>query len=154
MLNNNSGEISQFNPSKDIAREVTLSIIIKHRDATAQAREGIIPGIEVTGDKQKKYNKIKGLFKMISSQREMINISRPAVLHNCMAKWNRKSEDNRGKFAEEDNEYNQLMEVREILQEAELDMVKAEQSKTVDDDYLIEKQGATGVSYILTEKIF
>lgn len=154
MFNTNNGEISQFNPSKDIAREVTLQIIIKHRDATAQAREGVIPGVEVLGDKQKKYNKIKGLFKMISSQREMINISRPAVLHNCMAKWNRRSEDNKKPFEEEENEYNDLMVVREILQEAELDMTKAEQSKTVDDDYLIEKQRAEGVQYILTEKYF
>lgn len=153
-----NGEVRVFNPDKDIAREVTLNVLIKHRDATFQAREGIIPGVPEEGSEIKQINKIKGLYKMIAAQREMINISRPIVKHNCFLKWRKKhttEEDNDvAGFEKEDNDYKKLILIKEILKEAELDMIRAEQTPASKDDYLAETNSAKGKGFILTEKYF
>jgi hypothetical protein len=158
MEENNFGGIGVFNPAKDIAKEVTLQVLIKHRDATSQAREGIIPGIEEGLGNQKKINKVKGLYKMISSQREMINISRPIIRFHCFKDWkkrNEKEEDQKkNPFEKEKNDYNDLMLIKGILEEAELDMVKAEQTQSSKDDYLVERRSPEGMTYALTDKYY
>lgn len=152
------GGVGVFNPAKDIAKEVTLQVLINHRDATRQAREGIVPNAEgPVSDNQRKINKVKGLYKMISSQREMINISRPIIRFMCFKEWRKKNDDEKQKknpFEKEDNDYNRLMLVKGILEEAELDMVKAEQSQSQKDDYLIERRSPNGMAYALTEKYY
>lgn len=159
MEENNSVGISVFNPAKDIAREVTLQILVRHRDATQQAREGIIPGIsEEISDNQKKMNKVKGLYKMISTQREMINISRPIIRFSCFRKWKKTNSDEKKQkenpFEKEKNEYNDLMLIKAILEEAELDMVTAEQTQSQKDDYLIEDISPEGRKFKLTPKYY
>lgn len=150
--------INVFNPAKDIAREVTLQVLIRHRDATAQAREGIIPGVEEGSDSQKKINKVKGLYKMISSQREMINISRPIIRFSCFKNWQKKNDTDEKKkknpFEKEKNDYNDLMLMKGILEEAELDMVTAEQTQSEKDDYLVEKSALQGKYFVLTQKYY
>jgi len=157
-MENQSGEIRVFNPDKDVAREVTLNILIRHRDATQQAREGTIPGQPEPSDEMKKFNKVKGLYKMISAQREMINISRPIVKHNCYIKWKKKNQTDEDKeknpFEEEENDYKKLMFIKEVLREAELDMVHAEQTSSTKDDYLVERNTQQGRVFSLTEKYF
>ena len=152
------GQIRVFNPDKDIAREVTLNILIKHRDATSQAREGVIFGTPEENENVKKVNKIKGLYKMISAQREMINISRPIVKHNCEIRWRKKNptieEQNKNPFDEEDNDYKALIKIKDILKEAELDMIEAEQTPSTKDDYLVEKNTFQGKVFILTQRYF
>lgn len=153
-----NGEARIFNPDKDLAREVTLNVLVRHRDATHQAREGSIPGMPDEGDDIKKINKVKGLYKMISAQREMINISRPIVKHNCYLKWKKKyqtdEEQAKHPFEKEENDYTRLMRIKEILAEAELDMIHAEQTPASRDDYLVETTSAKGRSLALTEKYF
>jgi len=154
-----NGEIRVFNPDKDVAREVTLNILVRHRDATQQAREGIVPGIPEERDEVKKINRVKGLYKMISAQREMINISRPIVKHNCFLKFNKKNQSEeegkeKKKFEEEENDYSKLILIKEILRYAELDMIQAEQTPSSKDDYLIEKDSAKGKTFVLTDKYF
>lgn len=153
-----NGEIRVFNPDKDVAREVTLNILVRHRDATQQAREGIVPGMPEERDEIKKINRVKGLYKMISAQREMINISRPIVKHNCLLKFRKKNKLEEGKeekkFEDEENDYKKLMFIKEVLRAAELDMIEAEQTSSCKDDYLIEKDSANGKTFVLTEKYF
>jgi len=157
-MERDSGEIRVFNPDKDVAREVTLNILIRHRDATQQAREGVVPGQPEPDDTLRKFNKVKGLYKMISAQREMINISRPIVKHNCYIKWKKKNQTDEDKqknpFEEEENDYKKLMFIKELLREAELDMVHAEQTSSTKDDYLVERTTQNGRVYSLTEKYF
>lgn len=153
-----NGEIRVFNPDKDVAREVTLNILIRHRDATQQAREGTIIGQPEPTDEIRKINKVKGLYKMISAQREMINISRPIVKHNCYIKWKKRNSTDEDKeanpFDKEENDYKKIMLIKEILREAELDMIHAEQTPSSKDDYLIEQQTSEGKKFVLTEKYF
>lgn len=158
-MEESSGGIGVFNPAKDIAREVTLNVLINHRDATRQAREGIIFGEEgPSSDNQKKINKVKGLYKMISAQREMINISRPIVRFHCFKDWKKKHEkeedQQKNPFEKEKNDYNDLMFIKRILEEAEFDMVTAEQSQSSKDDYLTERRSPEGMSYALTQKYY
>jgi len=153
-----NGEIRVFNPDKDVAREVTLNILVRHRDAAQLAREGIVPGVPEERDEIKKINRVKGLYKMISAQREMINISRPIVKHNCYLKFNKKNQSEEGKkkkkFEDEENDYKKLMFIKEVLREAELDMIEAEQTPSSKDDYLVEKESAQGKTFVLTDKYF
>lgn len=153
-----TGQLSVFNPSKDIAKEITLQILIRHRDSIHQAREGFIEGMENMTPKQKQYNKIKGLYKVISTQREMINISRPIIKYACYVNWKKKyTEEKKQKenpFENEDNDYKNLLIIKEMLKEAELDLVRAEQSRSTKDDYLIEKIDHSGSVFILTKKYF
>lgn len=155
---NNSGEINIYNPAKEIARESTLQTIINHRDAMSQARDGIVIGKEDPGLAQRQFNKIKGLKKMIAAQLDMITISRPSVLNDCMIKWDRKNkgneEESEEQFEDEDNNYNTLIYLKELLNEANRDIISADISKTKDDDYLIEQQGHDGVKFVLTNKYF
>lgn len=161
MEENNVGGVGVFNPAKDIAKEVTLQVLIRHRDATTQAREGILPGIQGNQDlqdNQRKINKVKGLYKMISAQRDMINISRAIIRFSCFKVWEKKydKEDLQKKnpFEKEKNDYNKMMFIKKILEEAELDMVKAEQTKNQNDDYLIEKISEKGKTYSLSKKYY
>jgi len=154
-----NGEIRVFNPDKDVAREVTLNILVRHRDATQQAREGVVPGIPEERDDIKKINRVKGLYKMISAQREMINISRPIVRNNCLLKFNKKNQEEEGKEKnkfedDKENDYSKLIFIKEVLRAAELDMIEAEPTSSTKDDYLIEKHSAEGKSLVLTEKYF
>lgn len=158
-MEESSGGIGVFNPAKDIAREVTLQVIINHRDATRQAREGIIFGEEgPNSDNQRKINKVKGLYKMISAQKEMINISRPIVNFHCFKDWKKKHEkeedQKKNPFKQEKNDYNDLIFIKKILEEAELDMVNAEQSQSSKDDYLTERRSPEGMTYVLTKKYY
>lgn len=161
MEENNVG-VGIFNPAKDISKEITLNILVRHRDSTAQAREGIVPGAsQELSDNEKKINKVKGLYKMISTQREMINISRPIIRFQCFKAWKKKyesAEEEKKKdvipFEQEDNDYNELMLIKGTLEQAELDMVNAEQTQSQKDDYLLEKINPTGRVFVLTPKYY
>lgn len=155
-----AGDIGVFNPSKEIAKEVTLQVLIRHRDAIYQAREGFF-GLDLDKtitDSEKKINKVKGLYKVISAQREMINISRPIVRHRCFVMWNRKNPSPEDKeknlFEDEDNDYNKINMVKEVLKQAEMDIIKAERTASQKDDYLIKKDTPEGTQYLLTDKYF
>ena len=158
MEEENSVGLNVFNPAKDIAKEVTLQVLIKHRDATSQAREGVVFGLPEGTDNEKKMNKVKGLYKMISTQREMINISRPIIRFSCHRSWKKKhekeEEQKKNPFNKERNDYNELMFAKGILEQAELDMVKAEQTESQKDDYLVEEVTQQGRAYKLTSKYY
>ena len=158
MADENSVGMSVFNPAKDIAKEVTLQVLIKHRDATSQARDGLVVGFPEGTDNEKKMNKVKGLYKMISTQREMINISRPIIRFSCFRLWKKNNDtDEKAKikpFEKEKNDYNDLMFAKAILEQAELDMVRAEQTTSQKDDYIIEKLSPEGNSLVLTQKYY
>ena len=151
-----TGQLSVFNPSKEIAREITLEILIRHRDAIHQAREGYIKGMDQITPKQKQFNKVKGLHKVISAQREMINISRPIIRYACHSLWKKKNveKDKKIPFEKEDNDYKKLLIIKGILKEAGLDLVRAERTASTKDDYLIERISQNGSFYDLTDKYF
>jgi hypothetical protein len=145
------GDIKVFNPNKEISKEITLEILIRHRDALKQARTGELPGVsmEQIRDNDRKINQARALNLIISAQREMITASRPIVFYTSTQKWKKKhksEEDIRNNpFAKEDNDYNNLMKWLDFLRSCEQAIIQADKSKSLNDDFMITKvDGSSG----------
>jgi len=110
-----AGDIKVFNPNKEISKEITLEILIRHRDALKQARTGEIVGVTMDkiDDNSRKVNQVRALNLIISAQREMITISRPIIFFRSTQKWKKdyKTPEDQAEhpFNKEENEYNKLL---------------------------------------------
>lgn len=144
------GEIRTFNPNKEIAREVILEVIIRHRDALKQARTGELVGVsmENISDNQRKLNQVRALNLIISAQREMITISRPTIYFKDSRAWGKKHKKDEEKkenpFEKEENDYNTLIELKEFLKFCAEMIIAAEKSPTLDDDFMVTKTDSEG----------
>ncbi len=153
----NQGEIRVYNPQEGISREITLEILIRHRDSMKQARTGILVGSDEfpKDENEKRLNQARALMLIIASQREMINISRPHINFRSLQKWKKshKSEEDKEKFPffEDINllqphsmkyDYFKLMYWLELLKACEQDIIEADRSKTLDDDYIREVENS------------
>jgi len=139
------GELKVFNPNKEISKEITLEILIRHRDALKQARTGELPNIsmEQIKDNDRKLNQARALNLIIAAQREMITISRPIIFYTSMQKWKKKykegDEQGAHPFDKEENDYNTLISWLNFLRSCEKEILYAEKTKTIDDDFLVTK---------------
>lgn len=146
-----NGEIRTFNPNREISKEITLEILTRHRDSMKQARTGELPSTEVEkiNDNERKLNRVRALNLIISSQREMITISRPIVYFRSLQKWkkkNNKEEDIKNNpFKEEDNDYNKMIGLLEFLRFCSKTIQIAEKTKSVKDDFMITRMGNNGL---------
>ena len=144
-----SGDIKIFNPNREISKEITLEILIRHRDALKQARSGELVGIPMNQikDNERKMNQARALNLIIAAQREMITISRPIIYNTSMQKWRKKYKEEKEiiehPFEKEDNDYNKIIELLNFLKSCEQDILHAERSKSLKDDFLTTKQNAT-----------
>jgi len=139
------GDIKVFNPNKEISKEITLEILIRHRDALKQARTGELVGVpmEQIKDNDRKMNQARALSLVIAAQREMVTASRPIIYFGSLQKWKKKqkTEDdiNENPFNEEDNDYNKLIEWKEFLRHCEQSIITADKTKSLEDDFILEK---------------
>lgn len=139
------GELKTFNPNKEIAKEVVLEVIIRHRDALKQARTGELVGIPLDNlkDNQRKLNQVRALNLIIAAQREMITISRPPIYFRSLQKWKKKykEEEDQAKnpFLEEETDYSKLMEWKEFLKYCEEQIINAERTASISDDFMTTK---------------
>ncbi len=152
-------DIKVFNPSKEISKEITLEILIRHRDALKQARTGELVGVnpEEIDHTDKKLHQVRALNLIISAQREMITISRPIMFFRSTQKYNKKhKEEERPKhpFAEEENDYNKIIEWLEFLRKCAGAIRQAEKTKSLEDDFLLTKQDENGEFLELTENFY
>lgn len=153
------GDIKVFNPNKEISKEITLEILIRHRDALKQARTGELVGIkpeEITHT-DKKMNQVRALNLIISAQREMITISRPIMFFRSTKKWKKKHKEEERKkhpFNKEENDYNKIRGWLDFLGGCAGAIMEAEKSKTLDDDFLLKKQDHTGEFFELTNNFY
>jgi len=156
------GDIRVFNPSKEISKEIILDILIRHRDAMKQARTGeVTPATEKNiKDNDRKFNQVRALTLIISAQREMITLSRPVVFFRSQQKWrksNRTEEEQINRpFDKDINDYNRLKEWLGFLSACEQDILQAERTKSLDDDYILEKQDQIEgtITYVLTKNFY
>jgi len=152
-----TGDLKVFNPSREISREITLEILIRHRDALKQARTGELKdmSVEKMQDNERKMNQVRALNLIIAAQREMITASRPIVFFRSTKKWERsyKTEDEKqdNTFAKQENDYNNLLEWLEFLKSCEEAILEAQNTKRLDDDFLIIKKTRDGDVYELTK---
>jgi len=145
------GDIKIFNPNKEISREITLEILIRHRDALKQARTGELLGIPMDQikDNDRKVNQARALNLIIASQREMVTISRPIIFFGSTQKWKKKNKKEEDKeenpFEKEENDYNKLIEWLNFLRLCEKSIIIADKTKSLADDFMVTKvDGNTG----------
>ncbi len=152
----NMPDLKVFNPNKEISIEITLEILIRHRDALKQARTGELNGVSIDklSDNERKLNQVKALSLIISAQREMITASRPIIYFRSTKKWERQNrdieEDKKIPFEKDENDYNKMLEWLDFLKRCEEDLLKAEKTRRLDDDFLVKKSTAEGEVYELT----
>lgn len=153
----NEADIRVFNPQKEISREIVLDALIRHRDALKQARTGEIQGVEADKlrDNDRKMNQVRALNRIISAQREMITIGRPHIWFRSTQKWkkNYKEEKERdaNPFEEFECDYKELIDLLNFLKFCEDAIIKADETKTRDDDFMIIRQTHEGEIYTLTK---
>lgn len=154
------GEIKVFNPNKEISKEITLEILIRHRDALKQARTGELPGIpmdKIDGN-TRKINQVRALNLIIAAQREMITVSRPIIFFRSTQKWKKDNKEDADKlknpFNKEDNDYNNLIKWLDFLKACEKSIINAEKSRTKEDDFMVVKQTQEGDFNELTPNFF
>lgn len=144
------GDLKTFNPNKEIAKEIILEVLIRHRDSLKQARTGelVDARVEQIKDNQRRLNQVRALNLIISAQREMINISRPVIYFRSLQGWKKKykqeEEQEKNPFEEDDNDYNKLIEWRNFLKFCLERIAIAEKTPSKEDDFLIERISSTG----------
>jgi hypothetical protein len=154
------GELKVFNPNKEISKEITLEILIRHRDALKQARTGELPDVTMDKieDNDRKVNQVRGLNLIISAQREMITTSRPIIWFRSMKKWEKefKTDEEREEnpFSDYKSDYKDLIEWLDILRVCENAILEAERTKSKDDDFMIVRQKPEGFFNELTPNFY
>lgn len=158
-MEHGEGDIRVFNPSKEISKEITLEILIRHRDALKQARTGELTGVEVEKlrDNDRTMNQVRALNLIIAAQREMITISRPIIWFRSMQKWKKKyKEADRAEnpFEKFDCDYMKIREWLDFLRSCAESIKTAERTKSLLDDFVLKKQTETGDIFQLTDNFF
>lgn len=154
------GDVKTFNPAKEISKEITLEILIRHRDALKQARTGELVGVPMDkiDDNSRKLNQVKALNLIISAQREMVTVSRPIIWFRSTQKWKKKykeeKEQEENPFENDKNDYNTLIEWLNFLRECENAILVAERTKNKDDDFMIVKEKQEGDVNELTANFY
>jgi len=147
---NNEGEVKNFNPNKDIAKELVLELLLKHRDAVFQANFGYKPGEEEPRDDNKRIKKQSAALRdIIGSQKMIIDlIAIPNITKNCEARWKKKyktdEERKNNPFENHQNDLTELNFWREFVLDCHQKMKKADLSPTLDDDFMITKMNSDG----------
>jgi len=162
-----SGEIKIFNPMKDISKEITLEILIRHRDSMKQARTGELVDIKVEDikDNDRRFNQVRALNLIISAQREMITISRPIISFRSKREWGKKNKTEEDMVANPFSEniedidkikydYNKLKFWLGFLSSCTREILNAERTSRVDDDFIIQKITQGEESYELTDNFY
>lgn len=153
-------EVQLFNTAKKESDEIVFPIIESHRYAIRQGRTGELKdiSIEKIDKNQRKLNRVKSLHLIISCQKDMIHIARPAVRWNTLKIWEKKykKDEERQKypFEKEVNDYNKLIDTKRLLEFFDSEIMKAEKSATKEDDFMISEQGIDGMESELTQNFY
>jgi len=137
------GDLKVFNPNKEISKEITLEILIRHRDALKQGRTGELVGVsmEKISDNDRKMHQARALNLIIAAQREMITTSRPIIFFASMQKWKKKYKEEKEQeehpFEKESHDYSKMMEWLDFLRQCEGVLIAADKTKSIDDNFMI-----------------
>lgn len=155
-----TGELKTYNASQEIAKHRDLPLILFHEDMMLQARTGKAPGVNIDDitDNQRKMNQVRALTRIISAQKQLINISRAQIKFRAVNKWQKRQqpleEAEKTPFEEDENDYNKLMYLKELLDACEKDIINADLTPSLEDDYILEKEGEDGKYYELTQNFY
>jgi len=104
-----------------------------------QARTGDRIGVEEQPTNARKMNQVRALNLIISAQREMITVSRPIIyLGVCRSGRNHRNllRMKLQLLWEHKNDYNDMLYLLSILKACELDIIEAERTKMIEDDFV------------------
>lgn len=155
-----TGDLKVFNPQKEVSREITLEVLVRHRDALKQARTGEVLGIdkEKISDNERRFNQVKALNLIISAQREMITISRPIIFFRSQNSWKKnyktEQEQKEHPFDKFICDYNSLLEHLEFLKFCSSMIIQADRTEDKKDDFLMSRQTEDGEIFELTENFY
>ena len=117
-------------------------------DSCGEALNKCYSCVEEIKDNDRILHQARALNKIISSQREMINISRPIILHSSQIKWRKKfkkeEEQKENPFEEFDLDYKKLMDWRDFLIECAKAIRFADETPSKDDDFMITRTNNEG----------
>lgn len=157
MADDNYGEIKTYNADKYIAIERDLPLVIGLMKAFRQVRTGETPDKNLSDmtDKEKIFNKVSGLILVIHSLNALILLGWTKIETPCRRKWELSKMENKPKFEDEKNDFNDLMSYRELLDMCEQDIIKADLTKSVSDDFYLKKINSYGEEeYVLTKNYY
>ena len=114
-----TGEIRVFNPNKEISREITLEVLIRHRNSMKQARTGELADtpVEDLDDNNRMFNRVRALNLIIAAQREMISISRPIVFFRSKKQYEKHTRKLEGKKNKDTEKEKAIMEPKGRIQD-------------------------------------
>jgi hypothetical protein len=160
-LNFEQGEAKLMNPQREIAKEVTLEVITRHRDSMKQARTGERPNEDFSKltHEQVRINQVRALSLIIASQREMITISRPIIFNNCEKEWKKRYNDEKKRkehpFKDYKCDYSDLMNNwLEFLKMCMNSIEIADRTKKIEDDFCKKVINSLGEEEILLTSNF
>jgi len=149
----NYGELKTMQSGKEIDLNTTVPAMIDFFNALRQAKTGNIPGDEKKyNTNQRKLNQVQALNLLISTQETLITLASGQVEHRSRRKYeidnkNKTEEDEIESFEENiedlDNikyDYNKLRYWIVFLGACRQEIIKAEKSKTREDDFLLSEQ--------------
>lgn len=157
MVDNNEGEIKTYNADKYIAIERDLPMVINLMRAFRQVRTGETPvkSLSEMTDKEKVFNKVSGLMLVIHSLQSLITLGWTKIETPCRRKWENNKLEDKPPFEQEENDFNTLLTYRDLLDACEMDIIEADLTASLDDDFLLEKQNAQGeTEYVLTKNYY
>ena len=157
---NEGGDIQKFNASKDIAQQRDVKLILAHMDAIRQARSGETPfkSLYEMKDNEKKMNMVRGLMLVIYAQQDLILMSGAQVRSLSLAKWKKETatekEREENPFEKHENDYNKLRLLSELLDACKMDIIEADRTRDLKDDFLIKKNTVDGEVFEVTDNYY
>jgi len=146
----NNGEINVYNPDKQISEQITLRNIVRHSLSMSLARDGtpedVVDAPKTPNDRINQM--YKGIQRVRSAQQTLINDSIAIVEQNNKNDWNKRNKKEESKeqnpFENEENDFNELIAILEFLDECEQKIIIAKETKSLDDDFVLEKEDSAG----------
>jgi hypothetical protein len=154
------GELRVYNPNKEISKEIVLDVIVRYRDYSKQADTGEPNNMppENINHKDKKMNQVRGLNLMILTLKQMITISRSLIYDNSRQYWLKRNkspeEQEKNPFEKFETDYKELMEWLDVLKRCQMEIINAEKTKTLEDDFILTKHGEDGEYMELTGNFY
>ena len=143
-------ELRTYNSAKGIATERDLKLIIWHMEAMRQARTGLISGLEEkeVNINDKKMNQVRALSLIISAQEDLIGTFSAQILFRSNNKYKKahktEEEQKENPFKEHDNDYNKVMLLSKKINACRMDILEAERTRSLEDDFITERQDSKG----------
>lgn len=154
------GEIKNFNSAKQITEFMDLRLVKELLDSFYVARRGVKPeqNIEEINLKTNVENKVQGLKSITYALKDLIMRGRGEIESEELTKWMNKNKGKEDKdktnFEDEENDYNRLEYQRRKVNACFMDLIEAQKTRSLKDDFMVRRDTADGEIYEVTDKYY